>query len=91
MYLTADIITCSTSFKKMVNLVTLISAKFLIFFLCSMKTYVVVLINCALLKCLAEALLMSTHNICYRGEIRKISIFFQMKKKLTLSGAMSSG
>ena len=23
-------------------------------------------------KCLAEALLMSTHNICFRGEIRKI-------------------
>ena len=23
---------------------------------------------------------MSTHNICFRGEIRKISAFFQMKK-----------
>ena len=27
-----------------------------------------------------EALLMSTHNICFRGEIRQISAFFQWKK-----------
>ena len=25
---------------------------------------------------------MSTHNICFHGEIRKISAFFQMKKVL---------
>ena len=27
-------------------------------------------------RILTEALLMSTHNICFRGEIRKISTFF---------------
>ena len=29
---------------------------------------------------LSEALLMSTHNICFRGEIRKISILLGWKK-----------
>ena len=43
------------------------------------------------LKRLGEALLMSTHNICFRAEIRKVSIFFveKKKKKSTLSGAMT--
>ena len=31
-------------------------------------------------KCLAEMLLMSTHNICSCGEIRKISTVFGGKK-----------
>ena len=35
-----------------------------------------------ILKRLAEALLMSTHNICFRGEIRKISIHLDWKKHL---------
>ena len=30
---------------------------------------------------------MSTHNICFRGEIRKISVL--LVKKCTLSGAMA--
>ena len=29
-----------------------------------------------------EALLMSAHNICFRGEIRKISILLDWKKRL---------
>ena len=33
-------------------------------------------------KRLCEALLMSTHNICFHGEIRKISAFFGWKKRL---------
>ena len=32
-----------------------------------------------------EALLMSTHNICFRGEIRKISAFFGWKSVLTVA------
>ena len=35
---------------------------------------------------LREALLMSTHNICFHGEIRKISYF--LAEKNALSGAM---
>ena len=31
-------------------------------------------------KCLAEALLMSTHNICFHWEIRKVSAVFGWKK-----------
>ena len=53
----------------------------------SMKTYVVG----THLKCLNEALLMSTHNICFRGEIRKYQYFFAEKKKSTLSGTVLSG
>ena len=34
-----------------------------------------------------EALLMSTHNICFHTEIRKISVLFSGKKK-AISGAM---
>ena len=38
-----------------------------------------------------EVLPMSTHNICFRGEVRKISVFFWLKKKKSiLSGTMSS-
>ena len=33
------------------------------------------------LKRLSEALLMSTHNLCFHGEIRKISIHSDWKKK----------
>ena len=33
-------------------------------------------------KCLDELLLMSTHNICFHGEIRKISVLFDWKKCL---------
>ena len=32
---------------------------------------------------------MSTHNICFHGEIRKISAFFFDEKKNTLSVAMT--
>ena len=40
-------------------------------------------------KCLAKVLLMSTHNICLRGEIRKMSIlfFFFFDEKYALSAA----
>ena len=47
----------------------------------SMKTYVVG----THLKHLAEVLLMSTHNICFRGEMRKISAFFRRKNNLSVA------
>ena len=37
-----------------------------------------------------EALLMSTHNKCFRQEIRKVSILFSIEKS-TLSGAVVLG
>ena len=41
-------------------------------------------------KCLSEALLMSTHNICFNGKLTKVSIiFYNNKKTHTLSGAMN--
>ena len=33
---------------------------------------------------------LSTHNICFQGEIRKLSVFFFSAEKGALSGAMSS-
>ena len=48
----------------------------------SAKTYVVG-------ECLCEALLMSTHNLCFCGEIRKIWTIFYWKN-IVLSGAMVS-
>ena len=43
-----------------------------------MKTYVVG----THYKCLTEALLMSTHNICFHGEKGKITVLFGLKKCL---------
>ena len=41
-------------------------------------------------KRLTVALQMSTHNICFHGEIRKILVLFGWKKKSASSGAKLS-
>ena len=56
----------------------MVCIKINIFIHFSTKTYVVGTHK----KHLSEVLLMSTHNICFHGEIRKISIYFDSKKVL---------
>ena len=65
---------CTLIFSNQIVLLFFPTKVYSYFFYVSTKIHPV----CTHLKCLTEVLLMSTHNVCFCGEIRKIPFYLQL-------------